>query len=127
MLVFERGLRGLLKGLPGTKLVFSNAPRHYTCAVLRGLGIDDLFADVLTLEGTRFRPKPAPQGFRALLKTQRVRPARAVMVEDSPENLRTAKRLGLRTVWISRARKRPPFVDVRIASVLQLRRALPKL
>ena len=42
------------------------------------------------------------------------------MVEDNLDNLRTAKRLGLTTVWISAAPGRPAFVDVKLKSVLQL-------
>jgi putative hydrolase of the HAD superfamily len=40
------------------------------------------------------------------------------MVEDSPENLRTAKSLGMRTVLVGTATtSTPSFVDVRIAAV----------
>jgi putative hydrolase of the HAD superfamily len=42
------------------------------------------------------------------------------MVEDSLENLQAAKRLGMRTVWISELSKMPECVDVKLRSVLQL-------
>jgi putative hydrolase of the HAD superfamily len=45
-----------------------------------------------------------------------------VLVEDSLENLRTAKALGMRTVWISRAAGKPPYVDIKLRSVLGLQR-----
>ena len=48
--------------------------------------------------------------------------ARCILVEDSAENLRTAKRLGMTTVWISRSLRRPHFVDHRLPSVLDLAR-----
>jgi putative hydrolase of the HAD superfamily len=127
MLVWERGLRHMLQHLPGRKVVFSNAPAHYSRAVLRLLGILDLFASVYSVEHTRLRPKPAAFGFRRILREERVAPGRAIMVEDSLANLRTARRLGMKTVWVSRARKSPPFVDVRVRSVLQLPRVLNKL
>jgi putative hydrolase of the HAD superfamily len=38
------------------------------------------------------------------------------MVEDSPENLRTAKSLGMRTVLVGTTTSTPSFVDVRIAA-----------
>jgi putative hydrolase of the HAD superfamily len=41
-------------------------------------------------------------------------------VDDMPENLRTAKRLGMATVWVSRERRKLPYVDLRVASVTQL-------
>ena len=123
MLVYERGLRGLLRQLPGKKVLFSNAPEHYARGVLQAMGLQDLFADVLCVERTGFRPKPAPHGFRHLLRAHAIRPEQAIMVEDDLDNLRTAKRLGMRTVWVTGASKSPPFVDVRVKSVLQLRRS----
>ncbi len=127
MLVFQRGLRHMLRHLPGRKVVFSNSPAHYSRAVLEAMGIAGLFEAIYSIEHARLHPKPAPRGFRAILRALGVPPRRCIMVEDSLANLRTAKRLGMKTVWITRARKRPPFVDVKLASVLQLPRALNKL
>jgi putative hydrolase of the HAD superfamily len=53
-------------------------------------------------------------------------PRRSVMVEDSVANLRTAKRLGMQTVWVTPAVKRPACVDVNVRSVLELPRLLAK-
>ena len=122
MLVHQRGLRGLLRKLPGKKILFSNAPERYARDVLQALGLKDSFADVWCVERTRFRPKPAAHGFRSLLRHHGARPHQAIMVEDDLENLRTAKRLGMQTVWVTNASKSPPFVDARVKSVLQLRR-----
>ena len=47
---------------------------------------------------------------------------RGILVEDSAENLRTAKRLGMTTVWISRSLRRPHYVDYRLPTVLSLAR-----
>jgi putative hydrolase of the HAD superfamily len=46
------------------------------------------------------------------------------MVEDSAENLQTAKRLGMRTVWVSAALRAPSYVDMKIRDVLELPRVL---
>jgi len=127
MLVFERGLRDMLRRLPGRKIVFSNAPRHYSEAVLQALGIRDLFDAVYSVEHTRLRPKPAAFGFRRILRELGVTSRCCVMVEDTLENLRTAKRLGMATVWVARGRKKPAFVDASITSVLQLPRVTNKL
>ena len=81
-----------------------------------------MFADGFCVERTRFHPKPAAQGLGLLLRAHSIRPERAIMVEDDLDNLRTAKRLGMRTVWVKSASKSPPFVDARVKSILQLRR-----
>lgn len=127
MVVFERSLRAMLRRLPGRKIVFSNAPLHYTEAVLELTGIGDCFDAIYSVERLRFQPKPAPSGFRHLLHAERLDPHRCIMVEDTLTNLKTAKRLGMKTVWVSASTRQPPCVDVRLASVLDLPRRLGHL
>jgi putative hydrolase of the HAD superfamily len=127
MVVFDRALRGMLRRLPGRKIVFSNAPQHYTDAVLDILGIRRQFDAVWCIERLGFQPKPLPDAFRRLLHGERIRPQQCVFVEDSPLNLKTAKRLGMKTVLISRESRVPAWVDLRLKSALDLFRALHKL
>ena len=127
MLVFERAVNAMLRKLPGRKILYSNAPAHYTAAILELTGMDLHFDAVYTVETTRFQPKPDPRGFRHLLRAERIQPRHCIMVEDSLPNLRTAKRLGARTLWISRETRCPPYVDVRLRSVLDLPRQLHRL
>ena len=86
-----------------------------------------LVSDVFTIEHTRFRPKPDTYGFLRLCRGNHLRPQRCIMVEDSLENLRTAKRLGMKTVWVSEATRVPAFVDARLSSIRQLPRMLDQL
>ncbi len=93
MLVREPQLRATLRRLPGRKFVFSNAPVHYSRAVLRALAIADLFDDVFSIEHTRYRPKPDSHGFLRLCRANHLRPQRCIMVEDSarqPEDRQAA-------------------------------------
>ena len=122
MVVRENALKHALERLGGTKLVFSNAPRHYVEDVLRGLGLGRYFDAVYTIEDARFRGKPARHGFDMLLRKHRLDPHRCAFVDDMLENLRTARRLGMSTVWVSGEQRRPPFVDLRVNSVTQLPR-----
>ena len=122
MVAGEATLRHSLARLAGTRLVFSNAPRHYVEGVLRALGVARLFDAVYTIESTRYRPKPAFQGFRALLRRHDLAARRCALIDDQLENLRTAKRLGMSTVWVSEERRRAPFVDLRVDSVARLPR-----
>ncbi len=124
MVVGRRELRSVLRRLPGRKIVFSNAPGHYARAVLRVLGVDDLFDDVFSIERTRFRPKPEAHGFLRLMHAHRLAPGRCVMVEDSLENLRTAKRLGMKTVWVTGSNCAPAWVDASVRHLFRLPRLL---
>jgi putative hydrolase of the HAD superfamily len=60
-----------------------------------------------------YRPKPYPEPYRRVVASLGLPASRCVMVEDSPENLRTAKALGMRTVLVGTA-PAPAYVDVRI-------------
>jgi putative hydrolase of the HAD superfamily len=122
MVDHENALRHALAQLGGKKLVFSNAPRHYVEAVLRVIGVARWFDRVYTIESTRFRPKPAQQGFHVLMRAHDLDPHRCAFIDDALENLRTAKRLGMSTVWVSRSARRVPFVDLRVSSVIELPR-----
>jgi putative hydrolase of the HAD superfamily len=122
LVVHENALKHALARLGGLKLVFSNAPRHYVEEVLGAMGLARYFDAVYSIEDTRFRGKPALHGFRRLLRKHNLDPHRCAFVDDVLENLRTARRLGMSTVWVSRAQRRVPFVDLRVASVLELPR-----
>ena len=127
MILREPRLRRTLQLLPGKKLVFTNAPQHYAQAVLKLLRVDDLFDDVFAIEHSRYRPKPQAAGFRRLLRKHRLHAAQCVMVEDSAENLQTAKRLGMKTVWVSDAPRAPNYVDLKIRDVTELPRCWAQL
>ncbi|MBC9073847.1 pyrimidine 5'-nucleotidase [Thauera sp. CAU 1555] len=127
LMVFDRALGGLLRTLPGPKIVFSNGPQRYAETVLELMGVRRLFADVFGIERMKLHPKPAIRAYREVLRAHRLNPRRCILVEDSPDNLRTARRLGIRTVWVSRSLRSPAYVDLKIASVLDLRRGMSGL
>jgi putative hydrolase of the HAD superfamily len=123
MVIKANEVRGMLNRLQGRKVVFTNAPMAYARQVLDILRIRHCFEYVFSIESTRFQPKPARAGFMRLLSKIRAPAHRCVMVEDSLPALQTAKRLGMKTVWINRGMHRPAFVDARLNSVI----ALPKI
>jgi putative hydrolase of the HAD superfamily len=122
MVVHEQALRHMLRRLPGRKIIFSNAPRRYVDAVLELIGIRTLIDSVWTIERLRFTPKPHAAAFRRLLHKERLDPHRCILVEDTVVNLRSAKRLGMKTVLVTQAARVPTYVDVRIQSALNLPR-----
>lgn len=122
MVIAASGLRQCLRGLNGRKVVFTNAPIQYALRVLDLLGIRAVFEAVYSVEFTRFHPKPALRGFTRILKNMGVKPGHCIMVEDSLPALMTAKRLGMKTVYITPTLHKPNYVDARISSVLALPR-----
>ena len=123
IVIAEPGLRATLRCLPGRKFVLSNAPMRYAQDVLTVLGIGDLFADVLAIEHTRYRPKPDATGYLRLTRRHHLKPRRCIMIDDHLDNLRTAKQLGMRTVWMKmpHARPRVPgYVDHAVRNIASL-------
>ncbi len=118
----ENALKHALARLGGRKIILSNAPRHYVEQVLKVLGVGRFFDAVYTIEDARYRGKPSVRAFHMLLRKHHLDPHRCAFVDDILANLRTAHRLGMSTVWVSRARRRVPYVDLRISSVTQLPR-----
>ena len=129
-LVFDPAIKSALKRLPGRKILYSNAPAAYTRAILAHTGLLQRFDALHTIERSRFQPKPSPAGLRRLLRAENLDPRRCILVEDSLANLVTAKRMGMRTVWICGSRQKPghsPWVDVRLTRVRDLPRRLADL
>lgn len=127
MVVADRAALAAVRRLRGRKILFSNAPAHYVHAMLDLLGIRSLFDAVYAIEHVRYQPKPSLEGFRRLLRAERVVARRAVMVDDSLPNLRAARRLGMRTVWVSAFPRAPSYVVAKVNSVRQLPRLLDDL
>ena len=125
--IAQRGLKAMLRRLPGRKIVFSNAPLRYAESVLAITGIRHCFDAIYTVERLRFQPKPAIGGFLRLLRDEQLRPPTCILVEDSHINLKMAKRIGMKTVWVSTCTQQPPYVDLKVNTVLDLPRHLGRL
>ena len=129
------GLVRLLRRLPGRKILLTNAPREYSLRVLRQLGLHKHFARHVPIEAMhvhrQLRPKPDKLMLRRLLARERQAAHRTILVEDSAINLKNAKTLGLKTVWITQYLKqnhhKPGYVDLKAKSVHGLPRRLRQL
>jgi len=139
MIRFESGLRRLLQRLPGRKILLTNAPRDYAQQVLGHMGLRRHFDRHISIESMhihgRLRPKPS----RWLLKklSRKLARTQCIAVEDSRDNLRAAKQMGMKTVWITQylggqsqpAKRfaRASFIDIKIRSIKQLPAQLSRL
>lgn len=146
MMRFEKGLKRLLRRLPGRKILLTNAPRLYSGEVLRELGLQRHFDRHIAIEDMQvhgqLRPKPSKIMLRRLLLRHGLAARRCILVEDTLDNLRPAHQLGMRTAWVTqylrvvdssgtatlpRMLKRPAYVDVKVKSVRQLPGRLHRL
>ena len=134
-----------LARLPGRKFILTNAPRAYAERVLGALGIARLFDGLIAIEDMamfgHLRPKPDARMLRTVALRLGVRPTRCVLVEDTLDHLRSARRIGMATVWMQRYIRlprrpgprvaapgagrlsmRPAYVDRRVRCLASLRR-----
>jgi putative hydrolase of the HAD superfamily len=125
----------VLARLPGRRVLLTNAPAAYTARVLGALGIARLFDRIVSIEDMRMfgqlRPKPDARMLRRLAVTLAVPPQRCVLIEDTLVHQKSARSVGMRTVWMQRwLRPRagpawrhtlhPGYVDQRLRSLRPL-------
>jgi len=95
-----------LARLPGRRVLLTNAPRAYALRVLGLLGITRLFDEVLAIDDMRMfgqlRPKPDARMLRWVAARLRVPASRCVLVEDTLVHQKSARRVGMGTVWVHR-------------------------
>ena len=98
--------RAVLARLPGRKVILTNAPRDYAMRVLRTLRLAGFFDAVITIEDMAMfgalRPKPDARMLRRVAARLRVPASRCVLVEDTLVNLKAARSIGMRGVWMQR-------------------------
>lgn len=132
-----------LRRLPGRKFLLTNAPEAYARRVLRALGLQRCFEQVIAFEQMvmfgDLRPKPDGRMFRHLLARLKLRPRDCVLVEDTLIHQKSARAVGMRTAWMQRwarqaarrahgpeahlsLRRRPGYVDRRVRSLAGLLR-----
>ena len=90
----------LLAALPGRKLIYTNGSAYHAESTVKRLGVAHHFADIFDIRAGDYIPKPDPAGYAALIAKHAVRPAKAVMFEDSQKNLAPAAALGMTTVYV---------------------------
>ena len=116
-------LREMLAALPQRKAVFTNGSTCHAGRVLAALGIADQFECVYDIRVANYLPKPFPEPYHAVLAAIGVPAERCTMIEDSRDNLRTAKNLGMTTVLVGNGAT-PSFVDLHLPDVRALGTAL---
>jgi putative hydrolase of the HAD superfamily len=118
--------------LPGRKYILTNAPAVYAARVLGALGLQHAFDGVFSIEDMHMfghlRPKPDARMLRRLAARLKVHPSQCVLVEDTLAHQKSARQLGMHTVWMQRwlgsrapmSCRRPAYVDRRIKGLRAL-------
>jgi putative hydrolase of the HAD superfamily len=96
----DPALAAALKQLDGRKIVHTNGSVRHAERLLDHLGLSDSFCGIIDIVAAEFDPKPAPAGYRLLLRRHAVAAQSALMIEDIARNLAPAAELGMTTAWV---------------------------
>ena len=116
-------LRRMLRAMPHTKVVFTNGSRCHVDRVLAALEIDGLFDAIFDIRVADYQPKPQPEPYHKVMQQLGLVPQDCLMVEDSLDNLRTAKQLGMTTLLVGPSIE-DAHIDHRVDRVAQVAEAL---
>lgn len=100
LLAPDPALGRLLGELPCASHVFTNGSTAHAERVLARLGVRRHVGRVFGIESTGYRPKPEAAAFLQVLEELGLDAGRVVYVDDLPENLDAARRLGMTTVLV---------------------------
>ncbi|MBY6185648.1 pyrimidine 5'-nucleotidase [Marinobacter hydrocarbonoclasticus] len=91
-----------LQAISKRRILFTNSPRPYAERLLDHLGLSHCFEGLFSVEQVDFQMKPHPHAFKTICDQFGFQAEQAVMFDDQPDNLTTAKSLGMRTVLVNR-------------------------
>lgn len=92
----DPGQQAVLAALPTRNLIFTNADLPHTQRVLRFLGIEGYFSDIVDINRMNPYCKPGPESFTlAMQAAGEADPGKCVMIDDLPHTTRAARALGL--------------------------------
>jgi putative hydrolase of the HAD superfamily len=94
-------LRYKLESIPYPKWIFTNSDRNHTQRVLKFLGLEDLFEDILDVWSMFYIPKPERWTYRnAMALAGNPDPRNCIFIDDTLKNLAPPKAMGWHTVWV---------------------------
>jgi len=124
LLKADSALDAALARLPGRKVIHTNGIREHAERILETLGIARHFSAIYDIRFNDYTPKPCKKTLERLIEAEGFRPERALVVDDMADNLRVARALGCKTVWITREAE--GVWDYHIPKFHQLPEALEK-
>ena len=100
----QKKVKRVLGKLPGKKYVVTNSPKQYAYEVLRIGNLLSCFDGVYSVEDMvvhrTIKCKPARLFWQKMVNSIGCEREKVVVVDDSLTNLKTAKTVGFRTVWM---------------------------
>jgi putative hydrolase of the HAD superfamily len=120
-------LKKMLGSLPQQKWIFTNADANHANRVLRILGLEGCFTDIIDIRALDFLCKPENEAYqRALDLADTSDPTNCVLFEDSLRNLTPAHEFGFTTVLVGTDEEHAG-ADYSIKKLTDLLQVFPRL
>ena len=125
-LKYDEQLKLNLTNLTGRKFIYTNASQNHSKNILSVMGIEAEFEKILDIKATQYLPKPDPKSYNIMLKAFGIsgdQIGNSIFIEDTAKNLRPAKSLGIKTVWIENEfnlkdyRENSEFIDYKYSDI----------
>ena len=116
-------LREELIKIKEKKYIFTNGSHSHANNITKQLGIEDLFDGIFDIVDADFIPKPAIEPYKKIIKKFNLDPKKSILIEDIAHNLKQAKFLGMKTVWLENDAafaskdKDRPYIDYKIKNL----------
>ena len=91
-----------LKKYNGKKIIFTNGSDQHAKKVLSQIGLNNTIDNIFDIIKADYIPKPEILTYQKVINEYRLDPRNTIMIDDLPNNLRTAKELGMKTVLIKK-------------------------
>jgi len=91
-----------LKIYKGRKIIFTNGSYNHAKRVLNKIGLEKSIDNIFDIIEASFIPKPDKVTYEKVIDKYSLKPSNTIMIDDLPNNLKTAKELGMKTVLIKK-------------------------
>ena len=110
-----------LKKYKGKKIIFTNGSDKHAKKVLKKIGLDKTIDHIFDIIKADYIPKPDISTYQKVIKEYSLDPDKTIMIDDLPNNLKTAKELGIKTVLIKKKifnSKTHNYIDIMCTNLL---------
>lgn len=108
-----------LQSLPLRRAIFTNSTTDHSKQVLTALGLENAFEEIFDIRVANYLPKPCPEPYHAVLARLGTSASRCIMVDDVPDNLKTAKDLGMGAILVGQ-KTPPPWIDAAVQEAVEI-------
>ena len=98
----NKELSNALINYNGKKIIFTNGSDKHAKKVLKKIGLNKAIDHIFDIIKADYIPKPDILTYQKVIKEYSLEPDKTIMIDDLPNNLKTAKELGIKTVLIKK-------------------------